>query len=136
MQVEPYLFFDGRCEEAIEFYKKTVSASVQMLMRFKENPDPQPGSMPPGAEEKIMHASIKVGDSSIMCSDGHCGGQADFKGFRLAIAAEDVPAAERMFAGLAEGGQVQMPLMQTFFSPKFGMLTDKFGVGWMIMVAK
>jgi PhnB protein len=134
MQISPYLFFEGRCEEAIEFYKQAVGAQVQMMMRFNESPDPQPGSIPPGAEDKVMHASIKIGETVVMCSDGHCTTKGEFKGFRLALTVPDVAAAEKTFAALSAGGSVQMPLMQTFFSPKFGMLSDKFGVSWMLMV--
>ena len=137
MQVQPYLFFDGRCEEALEFYKKTLGAKVEMLMRFKESPDGTNSAMcPPGSEEKIMHACFKVGDTSVMASDGHAKGKPEFKGFSLAVTAKTEAEADKFFNTLAEGGQAQMPLTKTFFSPKFGMLADKFGVGWMIMVAQ
>lgn len=136
MQVQSYLFFDGRCEEAIEFYKKALGAKVEMLMRFKENPDPQPGMCPPGTEDKIMHASFRIGDTVVMASDGHAKGKPEFKGFSLAVSAKTEAEADIMFNALANGGQVQMPLTKTFFSPKFGMAADKFGVGWMVMVAQ
>jgi PhnB protein len=136
MQVQSYLFFDGRCEEAIEFYKKALGAKVEMLMRFKENPDPQPGMAPPGSEDKIMHSCFRIGDTAVMASDGHAKGKPEFKGFSLAVTAKTEAEADSMFNALANGGQVQMPLTKTFFSPKFGMVADKFGVGWMVMVAQ
>jgi PhnB protein len=136
MQLNPYLFFDGRCEEAIEFYRKAIGAEVTMLMRFKDSPEPsQPGMLPPGAESKVMHARIQVGGTAILLSDGHCQGQPSFQGFSLSLTVPDEATAERLFHGLAEGGQVRMPLGKTFFSPKFGMLADRFGVGWMVYVA-
>jgi PhnB protein len=135
MQVQPYLRFEGRCEEAIEFYKKAVGAQVQMLMRYKDAPQPPPpGSMPAGSENKVMHSSIKIGDSVVNLSDGHCGGKATFGGFSLTLQCKDEAEADKRFNALAEGGQVRMPLGKTFFSPKFGMLADKFGLGWMVLV--
>jgi PhnB protein len=138
MQIQPYLFFDGRCEEAIEFYKNALGAEVIMLMRFKDNPEP-PGPddscrPAPGTEDKVMHASFRIGDSTIMASDGECKGQAAFQGFSLSLTVPDAAEADRLFAALSEGGQVQMPLATTFFSPRFGMVADKFGVSWMIYV--
>jgi PhnB protein len=136
MQVQPYLFFDGRCEEAIEFYRKALGAEVMALHRFKDTPQPhQPGMIPPGGENKVMHASFRVGDTTVLASDGRCEGRASFQGFSLSLTVPTVPEAERLFASLSEGGQVQMPLTQTFFSPRFGMLADRFGVSWMIHVA-
>jgi PhnB protein len=136
MRVETYLFFDGRCEEAIEFYKKVLGAEVTMLMRFKDSPEPpQPGMIPPGSENKIMHVSFRVGDSTVMASDGRCTGQANFQGFSLSLTVANEAEADRKFAALAEGGQVQMPMAKTFWSPRFGMVTDRFGVGWMVSVA-
>ena len=135
MHVQPYLFFDGRCEEALEFYKKALGASVQMLMRFDESPDaPPPDKVAPGSGRKIMHASFTIGDTEVMASDGHAKGQPEFKGFSLSIRTRSEAEADRVFGALAAGGQVQMPLGKTFFSPKFGMVTDRFGVGWMVMV--
>jgi PhnB protein len=134
MQVQPYLFFDGRCEEALEFYKRALGAEVQMLMRFKDNPEPQ--ANPTGAGEKIMHTSFRVGDSTVMASDGRCQGQPSFQGFALSLTASDDAEAERLFAALEDGGQVQMPLAKTFFSSRFGMVADRFGVPWMIVVAR
>jgi PhnB protein len=136
MQVQPYLFFDGRCEEAIEFYRSTLGAEVTMLMRFKENPDPvEPGMVPPGAEHKVMHASFRIGDTTVLASDGRCLGRPSFQGFSLSLTVPDAVEAERLFAALADGGQVQMPLAKSFFSSRFGMVADRFGVGWMIVAA-
>ena len=136
MRIEPYLFFNGRCEEAVEFYKKALGAEVLMLMRFKESPEPpQPGMIPPGSENKIMHVSLRIGDATVMASDGRCTGQSDFQGFALSITAADEADADRKFAALADGGQVQMPLTKTFWSSRFGMVADRFGVGWMVTVA-
>ena len=136
MRVETYLFFDGRCEEAIEFYKKILGAEVTMLMRFKDSPEPpQPGMIPSGSENKIMHVSFRIGDTTVMASDGRCTGQANFQGFSLSLTVANEAEADRKFAALVEGGQVQMPLAKTFWSPRFGMLTDRFGVGWMVSAA-
>lgn len=135
MQVQSYLFFEGRCEEALEFYREAVGAEVLMMMRNEESPDPPPpGMMPPGTERKVMHASFRIGDSVVMGSDGFSSGKPRFEGFALALTLKDEAAAQRRFAALAEGGTVKMPLGKTFFSPAFGMLDDKFGIGWMIMV--
>jgi PhnB protein len=131
MLVQSYLFFNGRCEEAIEFYKKTLGAQVEMLMRFKEAPgDHKPT---PGTEEKVMHSSFRIGDTVVMASDGMAQGKLEFKGFSLTIATKTIDEAQKLFGALSDGGQVHQPLIQTFFSPSFGMLADKFGVGWMIM---
>jgi PhnB protein len=136
MQVQPYLFFDGRCEEALDFYRAALGAEVTMLMRFRDSPEPPPpGMVPPGAEGKVMHAAFRVGDATVMASDGRCGGNPAFQGVSLSLTVPDEAAAERTFAALAEGGQVQMPLDRTFFSPRFGMVADRFGVSWMVVVA-
>jgi PhnB protein len=136
MHVQPYLFFDGRCEEAVEFYRKTLGAEVTMLMRFQDSPEPlQPGMVPPGSEHKVMHTSLRIGETTVMASDGPCGGRPSFQGFSLSLTVPDEAAAERLFAALADGGQVQMPLTTTFFSPRFGMVADRFGVSWMVNVA-
>jgi PhnB protein len=136
MLVQPYLFFDGRCEEAIEFYRSRLGAKVEMLMRFKESPEPpQPGMVPPGSEEKVMHASFRIGDTTVMASDGRCLGEPSFQGFSLSLTVPDEAAAQRLFTALGDGGQVQMPLSKTFFSPRFGMVADRFGVSWMVLVA-
>ena len=134
MKVESYLFFNGRCEEAIEFYKRALGANVTMLMRYKDAPEPSPG-LPPNSENKVMHASFTIGETTVMASDGHVTGKLQFEGFSLSITAKNEAEAERAFNALAEGGQVRLPLTKTFFSPKFGMLADKFGVGWMVVVA-
>ena len=136
MRIESYLFFNGRCEEAIEFYKKVLGAEVQLLMRNKESPEPHaPGMLPPGSENKVMHATLRVGSSNLMVSDGRCDGKPEFKGFTLSLDAATEAKAERLFSALADGGTVQMPLAKTFWSPKFGMVADRFGVGWMVSVA-
>jgi PhnB protein len=136
MQVQPYLFFDGRCEEAITFYRKILGAELVMLMRFKESPEPhQPGMIPPGAENKVMHACFRVGDSNILASDGRCMGKPNFQGFALSLTVADEAEANRAFAALSDGGQEQMPLTKTFFSPRFGMVSDRFGVTWMVYVS-
>jgi PhnB protein len=130
--VQPYLSLDGRCEEAIEFYRKAVDAEVQMMMRFSESPVPASSA---DAGNKIMHASLKIGETTIMASDGQCTGAPRFQGINLALTVPTVADAQRRFAALAEGGQVQMPLTATFFSPSFGMVADKFGVTWMVMAS-
>jgi len=134
MQVQSYLFFNGRCEEAIEFYKNTLGAKVEMLMRFKEAPGDHKCS--PGTEEKVMHSCLRIGETAVMASDGMAQGKPEFKGFSLTINAKDKAEADRLFGALSDGGQVHQPLIETFFSPRFGMLTDKFGVGWMVIVEK
>ena len=136
MQVQPYLFFDGRCEEAIEFYRSKLGAKLEMLMRHKDSPEPpQPGMVPPGSEDKVMHACFSIGDTKVMASDGRCTGKPSFQGFSLSLDAPNAAEADRLFAALGDGGQVQMPLTKTFFSPRFGMIADRFGVSWMIIVA-
>jgi PhnB protein len=132
MPVQPYLFFDGRCEEAIDFYGKALGAEVEMLMRYQEAPDPPPGAHA-DYEDKIMHANLRVGDGSVLMSDD-CMGHPRFEGFALTLTAADGEEAARQFAALADGGTVLMPLSQTFFSPAFGMLTDRFGVRWIVLV--
>src|SRR5918997_6836699 len=121
MQVQPYLFFEGRCEEAVAFYRAALGAEVTALMRFGESPDPPPpGMVPPGSEDKVMHAELRIGDATVMASDGRCSGQPRFGGVSLSLSVPDEETADRLFAALAEGGQVQMPLGRTFFSPRFG----------------
>jgi PhnB protein len=132
MQVQPYLFFDGRAEEAIEFYKKAVGAEVGMLMRWKDGPEKS--MCTPNNENKVMHASLTIGNTRVMASDGENKGHPDFKGFALSLDAKDEADADRLFNALSNGGKVTMPLTKTFFSPSFGMLADKFGVNWMIIV--
>jgi PhnB protein len=132
MQVQPYLFFDGRCDEALELYKKTLGAKVDMLMRFKECPEPN--QCTPASLEKVMHAAVRIGDTTIMASDGRCEGKPAFQGFALSVSANNEADAERMFNALADGGQVQMPMEKTFFARRFGMVADRFGVAWMVLV--
>jgi len=132
MQVQPYLFFDGRCQEALDFYRRALGAEVTRLMRFKESPEPAMNAGIPG--DKIMHANFRVGETQIMASDGRCQGKETFQGFALSITAPDVAKADKLFAALSEGGKVQMPLTKTFFSPRFGMVADRFGVSWMVIV--
>ena len=134
MPLTPYLFFDGRCEEALEFYKKALGAEVEMMMRFKESPEPNGMEMPPGTENKVMHASFRINGASIMASDGYARGQPKFEGFSLSVEAKDEAEADRVFGALAEGGKVTAPLAKTFFAKRFGMVSDRFGVGWMIIV--
>ncbi len=133
MQVQPYLNFDGRCDEALEFYKRAIGAKVGMLMRWKDSPDKS--MCTPGNADKVMHSQFQIGDTTIMASDGRNSGNPNFQGIMLSIAAQSEAEVDKLFNGLAEGGQVTMPLGETFFSPKFGMVADKFGVGWMGLVA-
>jgi PhnB protein len=136
MSIQPYLFFDGRCEEALSFYGRTVGAKVEAILRWKDGPQ---GSCPEGMEapppDKVMHAAVRVGDTMMLASDGRCQGQPKFEGFALSLTAADEAEAERLFNALSDGGQVQMPLGKTFFSPAFGMVADRFGVSWMVYVA-
>jgi PhnB protein len=132
--IQPYLFFAGRCEEAIEFYRKALGAQVAMLMHHKDSPDPHPpGVLQPGFEDKVMHATLRIGGAILMASDG-CDDKSRFDGFRSSLALATEEEAQRAFAALSDGGQVQMPLTKTFWSPCFGMVTDRFGVGWMVTV--
>jgi uncharacterized glyoxalase superfamily protein PhnB/uncharacterized protein YndB with AHSA1/START domain len=132
-KVQPYLFFDGRCEEALEFYKKALGAQVEVMMRFSQSPEKHPGMCAPGNESKIMHSCFRIGNTQIMASDGRAQGKPVFQGFALSVSAKDEADADRMFKALADGGQVQMPLAKTFFSPCFGMVADRFGMGWMVI---
>jgi PhnB protein len=135
MYVQPYLFFDGRCEEAVEFYRGALGATDVNLMRFKDSPEPPPADkVAPGSGNKIMHASFRIGETTVMASDGYSKGKPMFQGFSLSISVPDEATAERLFAALGSGGQVQMPLGKTFFSPRFGMVADRFGVSWMVIV--
>ena len=132
--ITPYLTFGGRCEEALEFYRKALGAEVEMLMRFNESPDPTPpGMLQPGFEKKIMHASFRVRGALLMASDG-CNDKAKFDGISLSLALPTEADARRAFNALADGGNVKMPIGKTFWSPCFGMLTDHFGLGWMVTV--
>lgn len=134
--IEPYLFFGGRCEEAIAFYRAALGAEVEMLMHFKDSPDPTPpGMLQPGFENKVMHASLRIGGCRVMVSDG-CGPSSGFAGFSLSVALPTEAEAAKAFAALSEGGNVTMPLGKTFWSPCFGMVADRFGVGWMVTIAE
>jgi len=136
MRIEPYLFFDGRTEEAIEFYRRALGAEVIMLMRWKDCPEPpkDKSMIPPGSENKVMHAQLRIGGNVVMASDGRCTGKPSFQGFGLSLNCADEAEAKRLFNALADGGQIQMPLGNTFFSPCFGMVGDRFGVSWMVVV--
>ncbi|MBX9740745.1 MAG: VOC family protein [Beijerinckiaceae bacterium] len=134
MPVQPYLFFDGVCEQALDFYTQALGAKVGMAMRFRDNPAASEGVNPPGSEDRIMHAAFTIGDTTIMASDGMCAGKPSFQGFALSLTVKDAEEAERAFGALADGGAVQMPLGETFFSPRFGMVADRFGVSWMVIV--
>lgn len=132
MKVEPYLFFEGRCDEALEFYRTVLGAEVTELMRYKESPDP--GMRTPETDDKVMHANLRIGGTHVMASDGRCQGGPAFQGFGLSLAVDEAAEAERLFAALMDGGKVMMPLTKTFYSPRFGMVTDRFGVLWMVIV--
>jgi PhnB protein len=134
MLVQPYLFFGGRCQEAVDFYRDALGAEVQMLMRFDESPEPPPpGMVPDNWGDKVMHVCLKIGDTLVMASDGCGSGEASFNGFSLALSVANEAEADRAFAALSDRGQVTMPLGKTFFSPRFGMLVDRFGVGWTVV---
>jgi PhnB protein len=134
MEVQPYLDFEGRCEEALEFYKKAVGAKVEMMMRMNESPEPPPpGTHPAGSENKIMHAAFRVGETQLLATDGYAKGKSNFQGVSLSISVASDAEADRVFNALAEGGKVNLPLAKTFFSSRFGMLQDRFGLGWMVI---
>ncbi len=136
MKIQPYLSFEGRCEEAFEFYKKALGAEVVMLLRFKDNPEPpEVSTVSPESENKIMHMEFRIGETSILASDGRCAGHANFQGISLTLTVANEAEADSTFARLLDGGQVLMPLTKTFFSPKFGIVADRFAVTWMIIVA-
>ena len=134
MQTQPYLVFEGRCEEALQFYHRTIGAEVTMLLRFKDAPKGEQGGPPAVLSEKVMHSNVRIGDTTILASDGRCSGHPNFQGFSLALITANDAEAKRTFAALSEGGQVQQPLTKTFFSSLFGILTDRFGVSWMVLV--
>ena len=137
MKVQTYLFFEGRCEEALDFYRRALSAEIGQVLRFRDNPDdPDHTMFPPGAADMIMHAEMTLGETSIFLSDGRCSGAPTFTGTALTMVVAQTAQAETLFRVLAETGQIRMPLQKTFFSPAFGMVTDQFGVGWMIYVAQ
>ena len=137
MQVQAYLTFDGRAEEAIGFYSKAIGAKVEAMLRFKESPEPTPpGMLPPGSENKIMHSALRIGDTQVFVSDGMCRGveHSKFDGFSLSLEAANEAEADRLFAALGDGGQVQMPMGKTFFAKRFGVVSDRFGVSWLVIV--
>jgi PhnB protein len=134
MPVTPYLIYNGRCEEALDFYKKALGAEVGMVMRFKDSPEPAPPGCAPVDANKIMHAAFKVAGTTVMASDGMMQGSPKFEGFSLTIHTKDENEADRLFGALSEGGEVRMPLGKTFFAKRFGMVADKFGVSWMLIV--
>lgn len=132
--ITPYLFFGGRCEEALAFYGKALGATVDVVMRFDQSPDPVPaGMLAPGFETKVMHSSFRVGGNTILASDG-CDPGSGFHGFSLALSVDTEAEADKAFHALADGGKVTMPLTKTFWSPRYGMVTDRFGIAWMVMV--
>lgn len=138
MHIQPYLYFDGRCEEALEFYGRVLGAQIVTLMRFKDSAvPPDPELCPPdvNVDDKVMHVSFRIGDTNLMASDGRCGNRPDFRGFSLTVTAQDEAEADRLFTALGEGGQVLMPMTATFFASRFGMVADRFGVSWMILAA-
>ncbi len=134
MLVQPYLMFGGRCQEAVDFYRDALGAEVQMLMRFKESPEPPPpGMVPDNWGDKVMHACLKIGDTLVMGSDGCASEGTDFKGISLSLTVANEAEADAKFAALSDGGKVTMPLGKTFFARRFGMLVDRFGVSWMVI---
>ena len=134
MQIQPYLFFEGRCEEALEFYRAALGAEVTTLMRFKDSPEPQsPDMCPPGSGEKVMHSSFRIGETTLMASDGRAQGKPVFQGISLSLSVPTDADAQRLFSALSEGGEVRMPLAKTFYASSFGMVADRFGVSWMII---
>ncbi len=136
MQIQPYLYFNGNCDEAIAFYRAALGAEQVMLMRYHDCPEPlDPARVPPDMADKVMHASLRIGESVILLADGCGTGQAGFQGFNLTLTVRDEAEADRAFTALTEGGKVQMALAKTFFSPRFGMALDRFGVGWIVYVA-
>jgi PhnB protein len=133
-QIQPYLFLGGRGDEAIEFYGKALNAEVGMLMRYKESPEPGGMPLPPGWEDKIMHAALRIGSTNVFLSDGCGPNESGYKGFSLSLSVPDAAEADRTFAALSEGGEISMPIGKTFFSPRFGMVIDRFGICWMVIV--
>ena len=132
--VQAYLNFDGKCDDALAFYRQALGAEVNFLMRFKDSPELPPPGCPPPNPDKVMHASFSIGDTMLMASDGRAAGKPSFQGISLSLTVPTEAEADKAFNALAEGGQVQMPLAKTFFSARFGMVADKFGVSWMVLV--
>ena len=131
--IQPYLFFNGCCEQALEYYRTALGAEVQGLTRFKDSPEPPQPGCGPVSGEKVMHASFRIGETTIMASDGQSTGKTNFDGFSLALSVTSEAEADKYFAPLADGGKVVMPLARTFWSPRFGMVQDRFGILWMVM---
>ena len=136
MNVQPYLSFEGRAQEAIDFYKSALGAKVDVVMHFKDAPPEVQGQISPASKDKIMHAAFRIGDTQVMASDGQCNGKAQFSGITLTLNAASNGEAEKLFNALAQGGKVNMPISETFFAHRFGMVADKFGVGWMVLHPK
>jgi PhnB protein len=136
MNVQPYLSFEGRAQEAIDFYKSAIGAKVDMVMHYKEAPPDMQAQMSPDSKDKIMHAAFRIGDTQVLASDGRCTGKASFTGIALTLNAANNAEAEKLFGALTNGGQVTMPMSETFFAHRFGMCADKFGVGWMVIAPK
>jgi PhnB protein len=130
VRVEPYLYFQGRCEEAIEFYRRAIDADGEVVARFGDMPESQ---APPGAGAKVAHAVLRFGDTTVLASDGPGGGGAEFNGFSLSLTASDDADAERLFAALADGGRIQVPMASTPFASRLGLVADRFGVPWMVV---
>jgi len=130
MQVQPYLDFGGRFDEAMAFYGKALGAKVTFVMRYKDAPPEQP--LDEAWKEKVMHANIQIGDNQIMASDGRQGQTPAFSGFSLSVGAVSEAEGARIFKDLSEGGQVIMPYQKTFWAAGFGMLVDRFGMSWMV----
>ena len=118
MRVEPYLYFQGRCEEALEFYRSAIGADGTILARFGD---------------KVGHAVLRIGDTVVLASDGQGEDPADFSGFSLSLTAADDAEAERVFAALSEGGSVQVPMASTPFASRLGLVADRFGVPWTVV---
>ena len=138
MPVQSYLFFEGRADEAIAFYREALGAELLMRMTYGESPEGDgecPGGFKPPVD-KVMHASLRIDGSELGLSDGMCSGKPEFKGVSQTLVCADDAEARRRFDALAEGGQVNMPLAESFFASSFGMLADRFGVDWMVMVPK
>jgi PhnB protein len=136
MNVQPYLSFEGRAAEAIDFYKSALGATVDMVMHFKDAPPEMQAQMSPDSKDKVMHAAFRIGDTQVMASDGRCTGKANFSGISLTLNAKDNAEAEKLFGALGKGGQVSMPMSETFFAHRFGVVADKFGVNWMVISPK
>ena len=136
MNIQPYLSFEGRAQEAIDFYKDAIGAKVDVVMHFKDAPPEMQAQMSPDSKDKVMHAAFHIGDTQVMASDGQCTGKANFSGISLTLNAADDAEAEKLFGALGKGGQVTMPMSETFFAHRFGMVADKFGVGWMVLNPK